>query len=36
VMQSRTHRTIAAFDACVDTLRDYFNRLRDAAIREAP
>jgi TetR/AcrR family transcriptional repressor of nem operon len=36
VMQSRTHRTIAAFDACVDTLRDYFNRLRDAANREAP
>ena len=36
VMQSRTHRTIAAFDACVDTLLDYFNRLRDAAIREAP
>ena len=36
VMQSRTHRTIGAFDACVDTLRDYFNRLRDAANREAP
>jgi TetR/AcrR family transcriptional regulator, transcriptional repressor for nem operon len=36
VMQARTHRTIEAFDASIDTLRDYFNRLRDAAIREAP
>jgi len=36
VMQSRTHRTIDAFDACVDILRDYFNRLRDAAFRETP
>jgi len=36
VMQSRTHRTIDAFDGCVETLRDYFNRLRDAAFRETP
>lgn len=36
VMQARTHRSLEAFDASVDTLRDYFNRLRDAAIREAP
>lgn len=28
VMQARTHRTPAAFDACVESLRDYFNRLR--------
>jgi AcrR family transcriptional regulator len=34
VMQSRTHRSLEAFDACVDTLRDYFNRLRDAAKNE--
>ena len=34
VMQSRTHRTIDAFDAGVDVLKDYFNRLRDAATRE--
>jgi TetR/AcrR family transcriptional repressor of nem operon len=36
VMQSRTHRSPDAFDAGVDILRDYFNRLRDAAIRETP
>ena len=36
VMQSRTHRTIDAFDAGVECLRDYFSRLRDAAIREQP
>jgi TetR/AcrR family transcriptional repressor of nem operon len=36
VMQSRTHRSPDAFDAGVDSLRDYFNRLRDAAIRETP
>jgi TetR/AcrR family transcriptional repressor of nem operon len=36
VMQSRTHRTPDAFDAGVASLRDYFNRLRDAAIRETP
>jgi TetR/AcrR family transcriptional regulator, transcriptional repressor for nem operon len=35
VMQSRTHRTLAAFDACVATLRDYFTRLeRDAKSRK--
>ena len=36
VMQSRTHRSLAAFDAGVDSLRDYINRLRDAAIGETP
>ena len=36
VMQSRTHRSLAAFDAGVDSLRDYFKRLRDAAIGETP
>jgi AcrR family transcriptional regulator len=36
VMQSRTHRSPDAFDAGVDSLRDYFNRLRDAASRETP
>jgi AcrR family transcriptional regulator len=34
VMQSRTHRSPDAFDAGVDSLHDYFNRLCDAAIRE--
>jgi TetR/AcrR family transcriptional regulator, transcriptional repressor for nem operon len=34
VMQSRTHRSPSAFDAGVDSLRDYFNRLQDAATRE--
>lgn len=34
VMQSRTHRSLEAFDACVDALRDYFDRLRDAAHAE--
>ena len=34
VMQSRTHRTLEAFDAGVAMLRDYLNRLRDAAIGE--
>jgi len=33
VMQSRTHRTIDAFDAGVRRLRDYFFRLEDAARR---
>jgi hypothetical protein len=33
VMQSRTHRTIDAFDAGVRRLRDYFNRLETAARR---
>jgi AcrR family transcriptional regulator len=36
VMQSRTHRTVDAFDAGVESLRDYFNRLRDAAKKEVP
>lgn len=36
VMQSRTHRSLAAFDAGVESLRDYFNRLRDAATKETP
>ena len=36
VMQSRTHRTPDAFDAGVESLRDYFNRLLDAALRETP
>jgi hypothetical protein len=32
VMQSRTHRTLDAFDASVASLRDYFSRLqRDVA-----
>lgn len=31
VMQSRTHRTLAAFDASVAGLRDYFDRLEQAA-----
>ena len=31
VMQSRTHRTLEAFDASVAGLRDYIDRLRDAA-----
>jgi TetR/AcrR family transcriptional regulator, transcriptional repressor for nem operon len=31
VMQSRTHRTLEAFDAGVAMLRDYFVRLEDAA-----
>ena len=31
VMQSRTHRTLEAFDASVASLRDYFTRLENAA-----
>jgi TetR/AcrR family transcriptional repressor of nem operon len=31
VMQSRTYRTLNAFDACVAILRDYFHRLEAAA-----
>jgi AcrR family transcriptional regulator len=31
VMQSRTHRSLDAFDACIATLRDYFARLERAA-----
>jgi TetR/AcrR family transcriptional repressor of nem operon len=33
VMQARTHRTLVAFDACVESLRDYFNRLQADAPR---
>jgi AcrR family transcriptional regulator len=36
VMQARTHRSLEAYDAGVECLRDYFNRLRDAAHREEP
>jgi AcrR family transcriptional regulator len=31
VMQARTHRSIATFDAAVARLRDYFNRLDNAS-----
>jgi hypothetical protein len=31
VMQSRTHRTLDAFDASVAGLRDYVRRLEEAA-----
>src|ERR1700733_11863130 len=34
VMQSRTHRTLEAFDAGITQLRDYFMRLEQAAIKE--
>jgi TetR/AcrR family transcriptional regulator, transcriptional repressor for nem operon len=34
VMQSRTHRSLTAFDASVAMLRDYFNRLESDARRE--
>jgi hypothetical protein len=34
VMQSRTHRTLEAFDAGVALLRDYLDRLQDAAKKE--
>jgi AcrR family transcriptional regulator len=36
VMQSRTHRSLTAFDASVAVLRDYFNRLESDARREHP
>src|SRR5271166_2299364 len=36
VMQARTHRSLAAFDASVAILRDYFNRLESDARREHP
>jgi AcrR family transcriptional regulator len=36
VMQSRTHRSLTAFDASVAMLRDYFNRLETDARREQP
>jgi TetR/AcrR family transcriptional regulator, transcriptional repressor for nem operon len=35
VMQARTHRTLAAFDASVASLRDYFDRLHAAALEES-
>jgi TetR/AcrR family transcriptional regulator, transcriptional repressor for nem operon len=35
VMQARTHRTMAAFDASVASLRDYFDHLQAAALRES-
>lgn len=34
VMQARTHRSLAAFDASVAVLRDYFTRLESDARRE--
>jgi hypothetical protein len=34
-MQARTHRTLAAFDASVASLRDYFDRLHAAALEES-
>ena len=34
VMQSRTHRSLTAFDASVAVLRDYLNRLESDARRE--
>jgi TetR/AcrR family transcriptional regulator, transcriptional repressor for nem operon len=35
VMQARTHRSLAAFDASVASLRDYFNHLHAAASKES-
>ncbi|HME38286.1 MAG TPA: TetR/AcrR family transcriptional regulator [Steroidobacteraceae bacterium] len=35
VMQARTHRSLAAFDASVASLRDYFDRLQAAAQEES-
>lgn len=35
VMQARTHRSLAAFDASVASLRDYFDRLHAAALEES-
>ncbi len=34
VMQSRTHRTLEAFDASIAALRDYFDRLAVAAVAD--
>jgi TetR/AcrR family transcriptional regulator, transcriptional repressor for nem operon len=34
VMQARTHRSLASFDAGVEALRDYFHRLQQDARRE--
>ncbi len=31
VMQSRAHRTLEAFDACIEQLREYLTRLEEAA-----
>jgi len=36
VMQARTHRTLAPFDACVASLRDYINRLQSDALGSTP
>ena len=35
VMQARTHRSLAAFDGSVASLRDYFDRLQAAAQEES-
>ena len=35
VMQARTHRSLAAFDASVASLQDYFDRLHAAAQKES-
>ena len=34
VMQARTHRTLEAFDASIDSLRDYVRRLEAQALEE--
>jgi predicted nucleic acid-binding Zn finger protein len=34
VMQARTYRDLAPFDAAIKTLRDYFHKLQSAAVRE--
>ncbi len=36
VMQSRTHRSLEAFDAGVEQLRDYLARLEQAASAQGP
>ncbi|HTB90410.1 MAG TPA: TetR/AcrR family transcriptional regulator [Steroidobacteraceae bacterium] len=36
VMQARTYRDLRPFDAAVTALRDYFNLLQSAAMREEP
>jgi TetR/AcrR family transcriptional repressor of nem operon len=35
VMQARTHRSLAAFDASVASLHDYFHRLQASALEES-
>jgi TetR/AcrR family transcriptional regulator, transcriptional repressor for nem operon len=35
VMQARTHRSLASFDASVASLHDYFSRLHAAALEES-